>query len=305
MTITARPRGWHLGQEHLRGGWPADRRRLRQLRAALLPQGIDHERVCLVRTGPRHPSGTIRATYLIETYPAVFEMTELRQDRHDGAFVRSYADRRVRACHEHGAHAVGRMVAFVPSSAGPEVARRALEKMRSGKAREARDGFDGPLGGAPGLLDTGTTVFDGELGERPHEISRRRGDALVTAADLADLRDLSGGVTLQGIRTNLQVSLTHVRSWVQGQGTVAIDNLMEDAPRSILGNAAMAVDPAVTGRVQGVFYRDSCRGEAHLVGGGLAHQSPTAARWRRPSRAARCVDALVAWRGRRTSGQAR
>lgn len=289
-TIMVRPRGWHLSEEHLRmDGQP--------IGGAFVDFGLHfyHNALTLIASGrgpyfylPKleshlearlwHdvfawsertlgiPPGTIRATCLIETFPAVFEMTEILSELRTYSaglnagrwdyifsaiksfasdptmvlpdrdkitmtvpFMRSYAELLVRTCHERGAHAIGGMAAFVPSSASPEVTRRALEKTRADKTREARDGFDGSWVAHPGLVDTCTTVFDLELGERPHQISHRRDDVLVSAADLADLRGLPGGVTLPGVRTNLRVSLTYLCSWVLGRGAVAIDHLMEDA----------------------------------------------------------------------------
>jgi malate synthase len=144
-------------------------------------------------------------------------------------FMRSYTELLVRTCHERGAHAIGGMAAFVPSSASPEVTEQALEKTRTDKAREAGDGFDGSWVAHPGLVGVCTEVFDDVLRERPHQIARRRDDVMITAADLNATDDVPGGVTLRGVRTNLRVSLAYLRSWVQGRGAVAIDHLMEDA----------------------------------------------------------------------------
>lgn len=212
------------------------------------------------------PHGTIRVTCLVETFPAAFQMTEILSELRDYSaglnagrwdyvfsmiksfagdpaevvpdrdkitmtvpFMRAYTELLVRTCHERGAHAIGGMAAFVPSSASLEATERALERTRADKTREAGAGFDGSWVAHPGLVDTCTEVFDRQLGERPHQIERCRDDVQVSAEDLAATSELPGGITLRGVRTNIRVSLLYLLSWVQGRGAVAIEHLMEDA----------------------------------------------------------------------------
>ena len=209
--------------------------------------------------------GTIRATCLIETFPAAFLMTEILYELREYSaglnagrgdyifsviknhaadetivlpdrdkitmtvpFMRSYTELLVRTCHERGAHAIGGMAALVPSSADPKATERALAKTHADKSREAGDGFDGSWVAHPGLVQVCTEVFDGALGEQPHQIGRRRGDVTVTAAQLNAISGVRGGVTPEGVRTNLRVSLAYLRAWLQGQGAVAVNHLMED-----------------------------------------------------------------------------
>lgn len=289
-TIMVRPRGWHLCEKHLQLDGQS-------IAGAFVDFGLFfyHNALTLITNGrgpyfylaklqSHHearlwrdvfawseevlgiPHGTIRATCLVETFPAAFEMAEILYELREYSaglnagrwdfifsviksfaddetkvlpdrdkitmtvpFMRAYTELLVRTCHERGAHAIGGMAAFVPSSASPEVTERALEKTRSDKTREAGDGFDGSWVAHPGLVGTCTEVFDGVLGDRPNQISRLRDDVRVGVADLTAIEGVPGGITLRGVRTNLRVSLAYLCSWVQGRGAVAIDNLMEDA----------------------------------------------------------------------------
>ncbi|GAA3640625.1 malate synthase A [Microlunatus ginsengisoli] len=289
-TIMVRPRGWHLTEKHLVMDGQA-------IPAAFVDFGLFffHNALTLINDGrgpyfylpklqSHHearlwhdvfawaeealgiPHGTIRATCLIETFPAAFEMAEILYELRDYSaglnagrwdyifsfiknhaddpsavlpnraeitmtvpFMRAYTELLVKTCHERGAHAIGGMAAFVPSAASPEATATALEKTRSDKAREAGDGFDGSWVAHPGLVPTCTEVFSGVLGERANQLDRRRDDVHVTARELSDLGDLPRTVTLSGVRTDLRVPLVYLSSWVAGQGAVAIDHLMEDA----------------------------------------------------------------------------
>ena len=212
------------------------------------------------------PHGTIRATCLIETLPAAFEMTEILYELREYSaglnagrwdyifsfiknfaddpnrvmpdrttitmtvpFMRTYTELLVKTCHERGAHAIGGMAAFVPSGADPEATAVALERTRADKAREADDGFDGSWVAHPGLVPTCTEVFSSLLGDRPHQIERRRDDVEVAAEHLIALGDMPHSITLAGVRTNLRVPLAYLSAWVGGRGAVAINHLMEDA----------------------------------------------------------------------------
>ena len=212
------------------------------------------------------PYGSIRATCLIETTPAAFEMEEILYELRDHSaglnagrwdyifsmiknfaespdhllpdrsqvtmtspFMAAYADLLVKTCHARGAHAIGGMAAFVPSKANPDATAAALEKTRADKTREARAGFDGSWVAHPGLVQTCVEAFDAVLGDRPHQLDKQRDDVTVTAAQLADVRSTEGQITLDGVRTNVAVSLEYLAAWIGGAGAVAINNLMEDA----------------------------------------------------------------------------
>ena len=289
-TIMVRPRGWHLTEQHL----VADGR---GIAGSLVDFGLYffHNAAELIARGrgpyfylPKLEShlearlwhdvfawseqrlgiepGSIRATCLLETFPAAFEMTEILYELRDYSaglnagrwdyifsfiknhadqpdrvlpdrdrvtmtvpFMRAYTELLVKTCHERGAHAIGGMAAFVPSASDPEATARALHKTRADKAREASDGFDGSWVAHPGLVATCTEVFDEALGERPHQLDRQRPDVDVTADRLADLTGVERTVTLGGVRTNLRVPLAYLTAWLGGQGAVAIEHLMEDA----------------------------------------------------------------------------
>ncbi|WP_109473875.1 malate synthase A [Ornithinimicrobium cavernae] len=289
-TIVLRPRGWHLCEKHLSVDG-------RPLPASLVDFGLYffHNARELVERGagpyfylPKlesHlearlwndvfvlaqellgiPRGTIRATVLIETVTAAFEMEEILYELREHSsglnagrwdyifsyirtfaqrgpefvlperaevtmttpFMRAYTELMVRTCHRRGAHAIGGMAAFVPDRTDEEATRSALQKIRADKEREAGDGFDGSWVAHPALVPTCTEVFDQALGERPDQRDRQRHDVRVTAADLlAGVPDPT--VTEAGVRTNITVSLRYLAAWTSGTGAVAIDNLMEDA----------------------------------------------------------------------------
>ena len=289
-TIMVRPRGWHLTESHLvMDGQP--------IPAAFVDFGLFffHNAQTLISNGqgpyfylPKleshlearlwhdmfawseevlgTPHGTIRATCLIETLPAAFEMTEILYELREYSaglnagrwdyifsfiknfaddpsrvlpnrdaitmtvpFMRAYTELLVKACHERGAPAIGGMAAFVPSGADPEATAVALERTRADKAREAGDGFDGSWVAHPALVPTCTEVFSSVLQNRPHQIERRRDDVEVTAGRLLELSDMPRMITLAGVRTNLRVPLAYLSAWVGGRGAVAINHLMEDA----------------------------------------------------------------------------
>jgi malate synthase len=211
------------------------------------------------------PTGSIKATVLIENVLAAFEMDEilfelrnhivgLNAGRWDylfslikklrswdavlpdrgqltmtTPFMRAYTELLVKTCHRRGAHAMGGMAAFIPSRRDPEVNEMALAKVREDKVREAGDGFDGTWVAHPDLVPVATEVFDGVLGDRPNQVERQRGDVSVSADELLDLRVEGGVVTEAGLRQNVSVGIRYVESWLRGVGAAAIDNLMEDA----------------------------------------------------------------------------
>ncbi|MGJ7439940.1 malate synthase A [Aquipuribacter sp. MA13-6] len=211
--------------------------------------------------------GTIRATVLIETLPAAFEMEEILYELREHAsglnagrwdylfsaikvlreagpdftlpdrnavtmtapFLRAYTELLVSTCHRRGAFAIGGMSAFIPSRRDPEVNAVALDKVRADKTRESGDGFDGSWVAHPDLVPVCEEVFTAVLGERPNQLDRLRPDVHVTAADLLDLGSTPGQATAAGLRGNVDVALRYLSAWLGGSGAVAIHNLMEDA----------------------------------------------------------------------------
>jgi malate synthase len=289
-TLLVRPRGWHLVESHVL----VDRK---PISASLFDAGLYlfHNAAERLRrgTGPyfylaklesHHearlwnevfvhaqetlgiPRGSIRATVLIETIHAAFEMDEILYElrehaaglnagrwdylfssiktfNHDPAlnlpdraqltmtvpFMRAYTELLVRTCHRRRAHAIGGMAAFIPSRRDPEVNAAAIAKVRDDKERESRDGFDGTWVAHPDLVPVATEVFDGVLGDVPNQKHRLREDVAVTPEQLLDLRVEGGRVTEAGLRANVRVALAYLDSWLRGNGAAAIDNLMEDA----------------------------------------------------------------------------
>jgi len=212
------------------------------------------------------PPGSIKATVLIETILAAFEMEEILFELRDHAaglnagrwdyifsiikkfraspefvlpdrvqvtmtvpFMRAYTELLVKTCHRRGAHAMGGMAAFVPSRRDPEVNAVALAKVREDKRREAGDGFDGTWVAHPDLVPVATEEFNEVLGVRLNQVERLREEVDVAAADLLDVRVPEGEVTDEGVRMNVSVGLRYLESWLRGTGAVAIYNLMEDA----------------------------------------------------------------------------
>ncbi|MBA2373868.1 MAG: malate synthase A, partial [Chloroflexi bacterium] len=211
--------------------------------------------------------GTIRATVLIETVLAAFEMDEILYELREHAaglnagrwdylfsaiktfrsaadavdlpdrgsltmtlpFMRAYTDLLVRTCHRRGAHAIGGMAAFIPSRRDPEVNATALARVREDKERESRDGFDGTWVAHPDLVPIATEMFDAVLGPRPNQKDRAGDDLEVHATDLTDLRIEGATVTEAGVHANVRVALAYLDAWLRGTGAAAIDNLMEDA----------------------------------------------------------------------------
>jgi malate synthase len=209
--------------------------------------------------------GTIRCTVLIETIQAAFEMEEIlfelkehclglnagRWDYifsiikkfHDKKgfifpdraqitmtvpFMRAYTTLLVHTCHKRGAHAMGGMAAFVPSRKNPEINRLALEKVKEDKERESRDGFDGTWVAHPDLVPIAMEVFSQNLQNRPNQKERFREDARISKEELLDFRVPNGVITEQALRQNIVVSIEYLHSWLQGQGALALFNLMED-----------------------------------------------------------------------------
>ena len=289
-TLVVRPRGWHLPERHLLvDGQP--------ISGALFDLGLylfHNARELLERgSGPyvylpkleSHlearlwndvfewaqqrvgvPSGSIRATVLVETLPAALEVEEILYELRDhlaGAnpgrwdylfsvikelgdrpgsvlpdrasvtmmvpFMRAYTERIVSICHRHGAYAIGGMAAYIPNRRDAEAYQRAVDGVRADKVREAGDGFDGTWVAHPDLVDVGLEVFDGVLGERPHQLERTRDEVATTVAELVDLHVPDAQVTEGGLRGNVDIAVRYTAAWLGGTGAVALDNLMEDA----------------------------------------------------------------------------
>jgi len=289
-TLLVRPRGWHLEERHLEvDGAPVSASLLdfglyffHNARALLanksapyfyLPKLESHREARLwndvflaAQEALGVPRGTIRATVLIETLPAAFEMEEILYELREHAsglnagrwdylfsfiktfrrrpdkvlpdraqltmtvpFMRAYTERLVQVCHRRGAHAIGGMAAFIPSRKDAEVNERALARVRDDKERESRDGFDGSWVAHPDLVPVATAVFDAALGDRPHQKHRMREEVRTMADQLIDASVPGGLVTDGGIRMNVEIALLYLESWLRGAGAVAIHNLMEDA----------------------------------------------------------------------------
>jgi malate synthase len=290
-TIVVRPRGWHLDEKHIL----VDGQRVsgslvdfalymatsaqRQLNRGqgpyfYLPKMESHlearlwndafnlaqDRLGILR-------GTIRATVLIETIPAAFEMDEILYELRDHSaglnagrwdylfsiikkfrtrgrefvlpdrnqvtmtapFMRAYTELLVKTCHGRGAHAIGGMAAFIPSRRDAEVNEKALAKVRDDKTRESQDGFDGSWVAHPDLVPVCREVFDGVLGSKPNQLGRLRDEVSVSAADLLAVSKTPGTITEAGLRNDISVGLQYLASWLSGNGAVAIYNMMEDA----------------------------------------------------------------------------
>jgi malate synthase len=289
-TLLIRPRGWHLDEHHvLVDGEPISaslfdfglfvlhnaREQLSRGTAPYLylPKLESHLEARLWNDVFRAaqgalgiPVGTIRATVLIESILAAFEMDEILYELREHAaglnagrwdylfscikkfrsqshlvlpdraqltmtvpFMRAYTELLVQTCHRRGAHAIGGMAAYIPSRRDPAVNDAAMARVRDDKVRESGDGFDGTWVAHPDLVPLATEIFDGVLGSSLDQKSRPRPEVSVSAAQLLDLTVPGGLVTEAGVRTNVSVALQYIDSWLLGNGAAAINNLMEDA----------------------------------------------------------------------------
>ena len=289
-TIVVRPRGWHLPEKHILVDGQQTSGGLVDFALYLVTSGqkqIDrgmgpyfylpkmeshrearlwNDAFNLAQDFLGIPRGTIRATVLIETYPAAFEMEEILYELREHSaglnagrwdymfsviksfrtrgkefllpdrnsvtmtvpFMRAYTELLVRTCHKRGAHAIGGMAAFIPSK-DPEINEAAFAKVKDDKTREANDGFDGSWVAHPGMVEVCREAFTAVLGDRPNQIDKVREDVSVTAAQLLDVASSPGEVTEEGLRANISVGIQYLESWLRGSGAVGINNLMEDA----------------------------------------------------------------------------
>jgi malate synthase len=289
-TLVVRPRGWHLEEKHVilngepisaslfdfglyffynakellnRGSGPYFYlpKLENHLEARLWNEVFD-----LAQDSLGIPRGTVRATVLIETILAAYEMDEILYELRDHAaglnagrwdylfsiiknfrdrpefllpdrsqltmtvpFMRAYTELLVKTCHRRGAHAIGGMAAFIPSRRDPEVNKTALARVREDKTREANAGYDGAWVAHPDLVPVVEEVFARVLQKRPHQKARQRDDVEIKRDQLLDVRVPGGRVTEAGVRGNISVALQYLAAWLGGSGAVAINNLMEDA----------------------------------------------------------------------------
>jgi malate synthase len=289
-TLLVRPRGWHLVEKHVEvDGAPISAslfdfglymfhcaRRLLDRGSGpyfYLPKLESHLEARLwneVFLAAQEllgiPRGTIRATVLVETILAAFEMEEILYELREHSsglnagrwdyifsiikkfrahpsfvlpdraqvtmtvpFMRAYTELLVKTCHRRGAHAMGGMAAFIPSRKDQAVNEAALAKVREDKVREAGDGFDGTWVAHPDLVPVATEVFDSVLRDRPNQVERLREEVSVAAQDLLDVAIPGSTITEDGLRLNVSVGIQYLASWLGGNGAAAINNLMEDA----------------------------------------------------------------------------
>ena len=298
-TLLVRPRGWHLTEKHVEiDGRP--------ISASVFDFGLfmfHNAKECLARgSGPYFylpkleshlearlwndvfrraqtalgiPQGSIRATVLIETVLAAFEMEEILYELREHVaglnagrwdyifslikkfskrrdltlpdraqitmavpFMRAYTRLLVQTCHRRGAHAIGGMAAFIPNRRDAEVTRVALAKVTEDKERESGDGFDGTWIAHPDLVSVARPVFERALDGRNHQKDRSP-DVPVSGSDLVDLRVPGARISRDGIRNDISVSLQYLNAWLQGNGAVAICNLMEDAATAEISRAQL------------------------------------------------------------------
>jgi malate synthase len=289
-TLLVRPRGWHLPEKHVVvDGDPVagalfdfglfffhNARRLLEKGSGpyfYLPKLQSHVEARLWNAVFEYaqdaigiPRGTIKATVLIETIWAAFEMEEILYELRDHSaglnagrwdymfsiiktfrarpefvlpdrntvtmtvpFMRAYTELLVKTCHRRGAHAMGGMAAVIPSRKDAEANERALAKVRDDKRREATDGFDGTWVAHPDAVSVATEEFDDVLGDRPNQVARMREDVSVTADELLDVASTPGEITEEGLRNDVNVGIQYISSWLRGNGAAGIYGLMEDA----------------------------------------------------------------------------
>jgi malate synthase len=289
-TLVVRPRGWHLVEKHLHvDGTPVAGAFMdfglylfHNAKALLdrssgpyfyLPKLESHREARLwndvfVRAQEKLgiPTGTIKATVLVETFPAAFEMDEILYELRDHSgglnagrwdfifsvikkfnhrsdfllpdraqvtmtvpFMRAYTELLVRTCHRRGAFALGGMAAFIPTRKDPQVNEIALAKVREDKIREANDGFDGTWVAHPDLVPVAMAEFDRVLGTRNNQLERTRDEVRVSDEQLRAVGVPGGTITDAGVKSNVSVGIQYLESWLRGVGAAAIYNLMEDA----------------------------------------------------------------------------
>jgi malate synthase len=297
-TLLVRPRGWHLPERHLLFESEPVTGALfdfglyffhcapRLLRAGSAPYfylpkleshleaRLWHEVFAFAEEALGIEPGTIKATVLIETLPAAFEMEEILFELREHAaglnagrwdyifsaiksfaerpemvlpdrgevtmtvpFMRAYTELLVATCHRRGAHAIGGMAALIPSRRDPEANQRALDGVRADKERELSQGYDGSWVAHPDLVGVVREIFERGLSGAEHQLSRRRDEVRVSAGDLLDLPATPGAITEAGLRTNASVGFQYLSCWLSGRGAAAINSLMEDAATAEISRA--------------------------------------------------------------------
>lgn len=299
-TLMVRPRGWHLPEKHV---WIDNE----PISASLLDFGLfffhNAKKLLDKGSGPYFylpkmeshlearlwndvfnyaqeaigiPKRSVRATVLIETIPAAFEMEEILYELRDHSaglnagrwdyifsiikkfhsrpdallpdrgqvtmtvpFMRAYSELLVKTCHARGAFAMGGMAAFVPSRKDAEVNATALQKVRDDKKRESSDGFDGTWVAHPDLVPVAKDIFDEILNGSSNQLSRLRDDVMVSAKELVNFAVPEGKITEKGFRQNVNVAMQYVSAWLSGLGAVALFNLMEDAATAEISRAQL------------------------------------------------------------------
>ena len=297
-TLLVRPRGWHLVERHLIvDGEPVagglvdfglyvfhNARELLERGAGpyfYLPKMESHLEARLWNDvfdlAEEHiglERGTIKATVLIETLPAAFEMDEILYELREHSaglnagrwdyifsaikrfrarpefvtpdrnkvtmtvpFMRAYTELLVKTCHRRGAHAMGGMAAQIPSRTDEKANETAFAALREDKRREAGDGFDGTWVAHPDSVAAAMQEFDAILGDAPHQLDHRRDDVEVTAEQLLDVPATEGAITEDGLRSNVNVAIQYISSWLRGVGAAAIYGMMEDAATAEIARA--------------------------------------------------------------------
>ena len=299
-TLIVRPRGWHLQEKHvIIEGNPVS--------ASLFDFGLYlfHNIKALIKngTGPyfylpklenhlearlwnkvfiwsqgklKVPIGTIKATVLIETILAAFEMEEILYELREHCvglnagrwdylfsiikkfqhrshvllpdrgqltmnvpFMKAYAELLVHACHKRKAHAIGGMAAYIPNRKDKELNELAIKKVREDKEREANQGFDGTWVAHPDLVPVAKEIFNQFLRDKPNQKNNLRPDIHPDAKALLNFNISGSAITEQGLRQNINVSLLYIESWLSGTGAAALYNLMEDAATAEISRAQL------------------------------------------------------------------
>ncbi len=294
-TLLVRPRGWHLNERHFEvDGKPISAslfdfglyffHNAKELISRgtgpyfYLPKMESHMEArlwndvfCFAQDRLGVPRGTIRATVLIETILAAFEMNEILYELRDHSsglncgrwdyifsfikkfrnrpdfvlpdrstltmdkhFLESYVHLLIQTCHRRGIHAMGGMAAQIPIKNDPAANQQAIEKVRQDKLREVRAGHDGTWVAHPGLVPVAKEVFDSHM-KKPNQIGRPLEQLRITAQDLLAVTE--GKITEQGLKWNIDVGLQYLESWLRGSGCVPIYNLMEDAATAEISRA--------------------------------------------------------------------
>jgi malate synthase len=289
-TLLVRPRGWHLPERHMVIGGELVSGALFDFglyffhcTGRLLSKGsgpylylpkleshlearLWNDVFCFAQDELGVPRGTIKATVLIETLPAAFEMDEILYELRDHSaglnagrwdyifssikcfpdrpemvlpdrgdvtmtvpFMRAYTELLAATCHRRGAHAMGGMAALIPSRKDEEANNKALDGVRADKEREVEQGYDGTWVAHPDLVSTAREVFGRGLRGAPNQLERQRDGVHVTAEELLDLQSTPGEITEAGLRTDVNVGFQYLSFWLSGRGAAAINSLMEDA----------------------------------------------------------------------------